>query len=330
MKQLKIRTIFDLLIRIETKHYRLQRLGFLFCGVLAFLLPSVRQRKSLQRFLNANNFPLRIFPGNQKLPGIEVLYVATKKDFDILKVTLGVTLNSLSNYQIKKITIIVPDNHVQSLVNFLPQIDLFVDVVAESTFVPQLLVQKLKESFGDRYGWVLQQILKLTFVKESSEAGVLVVDADTILFAQRNWIDTGGRQVLCPTWENHKPYYEFLEDHGIPVNPPKFSFVSHHMLFQPSILNEILCLQGWVTTEELVTSILNYKRGKENSPFSIDYELYAQYLFLVYPEKVILQKWANYEAGPRTSSENIAEYAQSVMSSCQSKYASVSFHSYLS
>ena len=330
MRLLRIRTLFDPLIRIETRRQRLQWVGFRISGVLAFLLPSVRLRRSLRRFINANNLPLHVVHVNQVLPTIELLYVATKKDFEVLGATLEVTLNSLSNYRINKITIIVPEDHVQTLVNLLPEIDLTVEVVVESSLISQSLVHKLKESYGDRYGWVLQQILKLLFVKSSSEAGVLVVDADTALLLERNWIDSTGRQVLCPTWENHAPYYKFLEDHGIPVNPPKFTFVSHHMLFQPSVMRDILRLQGWTTTEELVDGLLNSKNAEENSPFSIDYELYAQYLFLVHPEKVILQKWANYEARSRNSSESIDDYTKRILSFSQSKYASVSFHSYLS
>jgi hypothetical protein len=306
-----------------------QELAFLFCKILALLLPSEKKRRSLRRFLRANSLPAISAQSDQKLPEIEVLYVATEKDFEILKSTLPLTLDSLSNYRINSVTIVVPDNQFLALSRLLLEVDSPVNVVSESSLVSQIHINQLQATFGERYGWVLQQILKLLFVKKSSNVGVLVVDADTALLTKRTWIDSNYRQVLCPTWENHDPYYQFLEEHGIPVNPPEFTFVSHHMLFQPNVLNEILTLQGWDTTEKMINNLLTSATAEENSPFSIDYELYAQYLYLVHPEKVLLEKWANYEASPRKSTESIAEHAKRISSRSLGKYASVSFHSYL-
>jgi hypothetical protein len=255
--------------------------------------------------------------------------VATAKDFEILKSTLSITLESLSNYQVSSVTIIVPDSQIKTLSDLLPKTESPVVILPESSLVSQIEIKLLKEFFGDRYGWVLQQILKMLFVKKSLFLGVLVVDADTALLTSRIWIDSNHRQVLCPTWENHAPYYKFLEKHGIPVNPPEFTFVSHHMLFQPMVLNEVLRLQGWDTTQKIIESLMSSTSTNENSPFSIDYELYAQYLYLHHPEKVVLEKWGNYEAKPRKSTASATEHAKSVISKSLGKYASVSFHSYL-
>lgn len=330
MRLLKIRSVFDLLIRVQSNHRRLQQFSFLICKVVASLIPSKGKSRALRRFLNANNLPTYAAQSDQRLPAIEVLYVATEKDFEILKSTLSVTLKSLSNYQVSSVTIIVPDNQVKTILDLLPKTETPAVIVPEGSLVSHAEIKRLKEFFGDRYGWVLQQILKILFVRNSSYLGVLVVDADTALLTSRIWIDSNHRQVLCPTWENHAPYYKFLEEREIPVNPPKFTFVSHHMLFQPIFLNEILHLQGWDTTEKILESLISSTSAKENSPFSIDYELYAQYLYLNHPEKVVLEKWANYEAEPRKSSESLTEYAQRVTSRSLGKYASVSFHSYLS
>ena len=330
MKRPKIRTLFDPLIRIENKGRKFQKLGFLICRNFTALLPQTILRSTLQRFFIANNLPVNAVLAESMLPTIELLYVATKKDFEILASTIEVTLHTLSNYEVSRISIIAPGNQIQTLQSTLPRVKTPLVLIPESEFVSENQVRVLKNTFGERCGWVLQQILKISFIKKSSYAGVLVVDADTALLIQRRWLDASGIQVLCPTWENHAPYYEFLESHGIAKNPPRFTFVSHHMLFQPKIVNEILAMQEWTTTEKLVTSLLNSAKENEESPFSIDYELYAQHLYSAHPDKVVLEKWANFEAGTRDLAESTYDYAKRLTTYSQGKYASVSFHSYLS
>ena len=330
MERPKIRTLFDYLIRIQADGHKFQKIGLSICGTLGTLLTRTKLRSTLQRFITANDFPVNEVQADLIVPTIELLYVAAKKDFEILASTIQITLNSLANYEVSKISIIVPDNQVQILKSSLPSIETPLVVISESKFVSENQFKEIESAFGERYGWVLQQILKVSFVKESSYPGVLVVDADTALLIQRQWLDTSGIQILCPTWENHPPYYKFLEDHGIAHNPPEFTFVSHHMLFQPQILNEVLSLQGWTSTENLLRSLLNSERVNENSPFSIDYELYAQYLYSAHPKKVVLEKWANFEAPNKQPKESTFDYVRRITTDLRSNYASVSFHSYLS
>jgi hypothetical protein len=292
-------------------------------------VPSPSARLSLQRFLEANEIPFSVPRGALNLSNVELLYVAAHKDFDILVSTLPITLSYLSNQNISKISIIVPDNQVRTLEISLPRTQRTINVIPESRYVSDEIANILKSFFGERYGWVLQQILKILYVKSATVSGVLVIDADTALVAERQWIDNNCKQILTPTWEYHSAYYKFLEQYGIGENPPQYTFVPHHMLFQPHIMNEVLTNIGWTTPELLVQDLISSTKSDENSPFSIDYELYAQYLLSVYPEKVLLEKWSNLEARDRKFSESIVDYSRRVSSAAVGKYASVSFHSYL-
>jgi hypothetical protein len=101
------------------------------------------------------------------------------------------------------------------------------------------------------------------------------------------------------------------------------------MLFQPQIMKEVLTNIGWTTPDLLVQDLISSTKNDENSPFSIDYELYAQYLLSVHPEKVLIEKWSNLEASDKKFSESSVDYSRRVSASAVGKYASVSFHSYL-
>jgi len=329
MRPLNLRALLDLLIRIDSRGLGLKHVIRQLCKFLVILQPHSGLNQRLQRFLSVNELPIYPIKNHSNLPVIEILYVATKKDFEILKSTMLVTLNSLENYEISSISIIVPDAHIEVFEELLGISKITTRVIRESDYVSSIEVDALKKKFGKRYNWVLQQVLKISYVKESKSAGVMVVDADTALLHQRIWLDPNGRQVLCPTWENHFSYYKLLEELGVGVNPPAYTFVSHHMLFQPIIVNQILATLGWATNNELIEKITSYSYADEISPFSIDYELYAQYLYSVHPDKVFLEKWSNFEAGRKNHSESLSEYARRSILECTGKYASVSFHSYL-
>lgn len=315
---------------------RLDRRRSFFSGILLFLIskillifPNLLFVKFLQRFLYANDLtPPETHP-TDRIPSLELLYVATAKDFQILNLTISTTVDSLSNFHLSKISIIAPKAHIEALRHSLPELLVPVNLISEESLVSSLEIEELKKKFLERYGWVLQQLLKVLFVSQSESDGVLVVDADTALLCQRAWLDFSGLQVLTPTWEYHRPYYEFLQEYKIGKIPPDFTFVPHHMLFQPQIMREILDALRWTESKAIIRTLISSSQHQENSPFSIDYELYAQFLCSFYPEKVSLEKWGNFQSARRLKNGNLPDFIQYVIANSHGKYASVSFHSYL-
>ena len=181
--------------------------------------------------------------------------------------------------------------------------------------------------FGVRGGWVLQQVLKLEYARNSPSAGVLIIDADTVLIKNRAWLNSDGIQALMPSWEYHRPYFNFLSTltpfKSLAPFSPKFSFISHHMLMQPNMVREIYRACGWDGPKTLVHFICQLSNTESQSPISIDYELYGQYLLLNHPEKVNLVKWAN------TSASYKGNISIELLKQSYSQFASVSLHSYL-
>lgn len=259
---------------------------------------------------------------------IEILFVSTHKDFPILPHAVRCAIRVTSNFTNLRITIITPDRYVEELEDLMK--DYNVKVEKESRYFDEKVLRLLEGCFQARCGWVLQQLLKLEFVVSSEAAGVLIIDSDTLLLEKRKWLGNDGSQLLTPTWEYNRPYYEFLDSIGISEIEPEFTFVSHHMLMQPKIVNELFEYAGWRDTADLIDLICSLPTNEEHSPFSLDYELYAQYLYSKHPEKVVLGKWSNKAIARNASSKNSDLLIRAAVKENSDKFASLSFHSYLS
>lgn len=125
---------------------------------------------------------------DSRLPKIDLLFVATRKDFSTLGFAL-VNAQKGSKNEIEKITIIVPSDDVvecKRLLKHLNTKDLApVAVIDETVLIAAEVSQSLRDKFGARFGWILQQLLKVSNILKSEAAGVLVVDADTVLLKER-------------------------------------------------------------------------------------------------------------------------------------------------
>jgi hypothetical protein len=258
---------------------------------------------------------------------IEILFVSTFKDFEILPDSLEYAFEATSKYSNTRITIITPDKYVDLLKDLLQKYG--VTIQAESIYLDEQTLHELSKVFQDRFGWVLQQLLKLKFVLHSESSGVLIIDSDTILIEPRDWLRNDGAQLLTPTWEYHRPYYIYLKSIGICDLEPEFTFVSHHMLMQPKILKELFAYVGWTEFQDLVEIVCSEQNLGEQSPFSLDYELYAQYLYKFHPDKVLLGKWSNKAVALPSSKVDRKVKIEEEIKSSKNRFASLSFHSYL-
>jgi len=323
--------VFNSVIRIDRLSVIANKFAR-FIVIIFWILRLFKKSKAptdLKRFFDVNKLKIQKIQTTPSAVNLELLYVATIKDFEVLAFTMPTTLDSMSNFSVSRISIIVPDEHFDTLMSSIPKLPVEINLILESSLISAVEAQKLKTHFNNRHGWVLQQVLKILFVSQSDSDGVLVVDADTTLLCQRNWLDLDGKQVLTPTWEFYPPYYKFLENHNLIEGVPSLTFVSHHMLFQPRVMNEIFIFLGWSTNQDIVKSLTSLSYEQEKSPFSIDYELYAQFLYRFYPEKVSLEKWGNLESLRKLRGESVEDFIRCVIAKSQGKYASVSFHSYL-
>ena len=229
------------------------------------------------------------------IPSIQVLSVATKKDFDTLPFSLKSVISSSKN-RIEQITVISPAREIPK--NFSDRI-LFDFGLTNLNFVPEEIIisessrQRLYAMFGSRYGWVLQQLLTVKFCLDSDARGVLVVDADTVLLKKLQWLDKFGSQLLMPSLEFHPPYCDFLNRAFGSYKNPRFTFITHHMLIQPDKLRAIFSRLKIGSIEELIDIVEKYAVLSENSAVCLEFEIYAQFLLKFFPKNAKLVKFSN-------------------------------------
>jgi hypothetical protein len=257
-------------------------------------------------------------------PPIELLFVTASKDFPTLRIAVSAAIDACILHKTVEVSVVVPQQNLEECKVLLPQ---HVRVIPETVYLSEGEIDLLKKRFGKRYGWVLQQVVKVRHVVNSKSQGVLVVDSDTLLLKARFWFDESGKQLLAPTWEYHPEYYRFLSSHGIGTIKPQYTFVPHHMLMQPMILREALLKANWLSENYLLSALLNDSDKNDNSPFCIEYELYAQYLISTYPHLVVLRKWSNLSVA-RDSLNPVGASAEKIANNYKDYY-SVSLHDYL-
>jgi hypothetical protein len=280
------------------------------------------------RYLELIYFPFNRYESKAQIgPPIEVLFVTTQKDFQVLRHAISFAIEATTAHTKVNIVIIVPDHEVDLCSSTLQDFPCLISIIPESHFIDESMRLTIRARFKNRAGWVIQQILKDLYVLSSKSLGVLIIDSDTLLIEKRLWVDDSGHQILLPTWEYHLPYYRFLAKRGICNDWPKYTFVSHHMLMQPRILREAFVSAGWKSKEDLLESLVSQSEVEEQSPFCIEYELYGQFIYSNYPHLVKLEKWSN--IGRSRDEVNFERIAILVEREYRGKYASLSLHSYL-
>lgn len=264
-------------------------------------------------------------PGSFK-KSVELVVVSTSKDFDILFSSVNFAIRALSAYQLYGIRIIVPERDLELCRELFSSSNLEVSVVNESDLVNPDLFRKLTEVFKKRNTWVLQQLLKVNAVQKSKADSVLILDSDTVLLRPRPWFSASGAQILMPSFEFNSSYYEFLNKLGVSRKVPEHTFISHHMIMQPLILNHILDTIGLSTVEDQINYICEKSDLRNHSPICIEYELYGQSLIRGESNDYFLERWANISV-PRKHSKLILN-SPGIKKFLSIFYNSISFHSW--
>lgn len=257
---------------------------------------------------------------------IELVFVSTRKDFDILVNSLSFAVKALSQYQISQIRIIVPANDFNDCAQLFLDSALPIRVIDETTLVSNLQFQLLTKTFSNRNTWVLQQLLKVQAVRTSKSESVLILDSDTILLRPRPWFDNTGKQILMPSYEFNPYYYDFLHTLGLSNRIPEHTFISHHMLMQPDIFNRILREIHLENFEDFINYCCTKADISVQSPLCIEYELYGQYLNNNLPESRFLSRWSNITVSKRFAPMILR--SKLILRVLTFFYNSVSFHSW--
>lgn len=287
-----------------------------------------KKRFPIERFIEVNRLPSSPSVARQDhLPGIALLVACAPKDFPMLGFCLDGALQSSAN-PIVGVSLIVPDHEAREVPEALSAVAtrIELEVVPESDVVKAETIQLLQSSFGPRYGWALQQVLRNRFIARHADLPTLVVDADTVLCQGRVWLREDGIQLMTPTWEFHRPYYRFLNRLIGSSTDPRYTFVPHHMLIQPDFFSWTLQRAGIMDESDLVKLVISQANAAEKSAFCVIYELYAQSLLEFSPGNAFLERWSNRFI--KLSEHEPSAVAPLVTEARNLGYSSVSLHSW--
>ena len=287
----------------------------------------IAELRDFSRQFRAISLPTTQIQNSVQKPKIEILCVAAGKDLNLLPLVLTQAVETSAN-EVTKITVITRSIDFTTCKEVLEKIDFqtTLEVLDEDKQISSNLRSQIKENFGTRYGWVLQQFLAVDYIVKSNSAGVLLVNADTILLREMIWMNEKKEQVLMASTEFHPPYYQLLAKLiGIPKHP-FHTYITHHMLFQPSVFREIFEYWKIGTIRDLAYWIFKNSDKDNQSPLCIEFELYAQGISIIHPEMVELKKFAN--TTWKRNEESLNEVRKIIKTGESPKWNSISLHNY--
>jgi hypothetical protein len=256
---------------------------------------------------------------------LDVVFVATEKDFLILQFAIQHAMRVTSSFQSRNVFIVVPDESIEVAIELIRGKDC-ISVIPESEVVSREILDLLRVSFGARANWIYQQLLKVEFIRNSTNPYCLVIDADTILLNSRQWIDANKRTGLTPTDEANSEYHQFLYSIGVLTESPTVSFVPHHMFYDVERFKRLVESIGFTNPASMLSVIDKHVDKTSASPISIDYELYGQWMLTENRPHVNLIKWSN--LGISRSRAKMILSSRLLTRFIAIFYNSISFHDY--
>lgn len=284
--------------------------------------------KNLFRVKRAVSLPENLELPSRTFPEIEILSVVAGKDIEVLALALESALLSSAN-PVAKISLICPARDVSNCRREVAKIkfDGTIQIIDENLILNSYRRNEILLAFGNRYGWVLQQFLAVEHILNSKHKGVLLLNSDTILIRRAHWLDGLGNQLMLVSLEFHKPYYELLgKVMGFSRNP-KYTFVTHHMLFQPEKFKAILGSRGFQSTEEFQRAVIQNAEPGQSSPLCVEFEPYGQGMCKDFLNFVHLRKFSNVSI--RRDEFDKTQILKSIDGKLDYRYNSLSLHDYL-
>jgi hypothetical protein len=197
--------------------------------------------------------------------------------------------------------------------------------VDESLILPLSLrdIPYHNDRIGDRRGWLYQQFLKLSCDEICEHEHILVLDSDTILVRPQAFRFKKYTLFNCSS-ESHVPYFTMYERLLQEKPVARFSFVTHHMLFEKAKLRELKQRIEEIHRMHWIEAILSLIDQNEPSGFS-EYETYGNFFVSHYPGQ-FLQLYFFNEEMQRKALFSISN-KKNIVKDDYTK--SISFHHYL-
>lgn len=151
-----------------------------------------------------------------------------------------------------------------------------------------------------RVGWYFKQIMNFyaPFIVPGISENVLILDADTIFLRPVEFIDQSGNMLHVPGVEHYQAYFDHMNRllPGLKKVYPKYSGISHHMIFQKPILEDLFNL---IESHHKVPFWKAYCRCVSPKEMqysgSADYEIYFNFVLMRSKDQIKIRelKWEN-------------------------------------
>ena len=247
-----------------------------------------------RRYLAFSVPPLGVPEEKEALPAIRLLWVAHPKDFPVLTHSLESALHHTRN-PVTSIAVVSPEPaQARETLNPIIPAGIVVDFPHDNDYVPQEIRSRLNQALPSHGSWATQQLIKVFASLEYSSQPTLVIDADTILLHDKIWLYSDGSQLLYFRGFYNERYANFLRYWGFNDIDILRSFVTHHMLFQPGILQEVTTsVFGSLELGRIVDIVTSSAKALGYPEFCLEYEPYGQFMSGRYRDRVKFDKYSN-------------------------------------
>lgn len=205
---------------------------------------------------------------------IDVVIAIVEKDLPVLHVCIEGLKKNVS-HPVKQIYLVSPEN--KAIKDFAAANGLqFVSETTVLGYSPSRINYTVTTGKGlNRSGWIFQQLIKL-----SGRVGTcryfLAIDSDHVLLKPHIFL-SGGKTVFYQSFDNNLPYYNNIKRlmGYYPVH--WFSYVSHKMLFDKEVLQQLHQTIEQRTGKQWDDAIIQNLKTNEHSDFS-EFELYGHFM----------------------------------------------------
>jgi len=170
-------------------------------------------------------------------------------------------------------------------------------------FNKQYIEQYISNKYTNKYGWYLQQLLKLyaCFIIDHILDNILIIDSDTIFFKNTSFF-----QDNIPLYSYGSEYNIEYFNHMQKLHPSlkkqdiNKSGIAHHMILQKKVLIDLFKLIEDYHNKPFYQTFIENINPNVNSSTS-EYEIYFNFILFHYPNEIKLRK-LNFDNRPRTIS----------------------------
>lgn len=194
-------------------------------------------------------------------------------------------------------------------------------IIHESIFPFNIdTIKSMYQSSNNRYGWYLQQLLKLyaSIIITEIVEHYLVIDCDTLFLQPTTFFEND--LILYNTGnEYHEPYFSHISRMTDNIKKEmNISGICHHMMFSKTLINEMFTMIENEYNEKYSTNYVFYEiflsciNGKifDHSGAS-EYEMYFNYLIKYHLNKIKIRqlKWSNISGSANSIDKYIEDFS---------------------